>query len=103
MMTTRPPLESVYEELHTRLTVGQMPSASNARPAIASAAPAASRPLNFSPALRADFSHSPAHNPSIIVASVGMQLSVDQPPLLATNGRSRGKRFRNQTSNAHDR
>ena len=41
--------------------------------------------------------------PSIIVASVGMKLSVDQPPSLKRNGASRGNRFRNQTSNAQDR
>ena len=41
--------------------------------------------------------------PSIIVASVGMKLSVDQPPSLNRNGSSRGKRFRNQVSNAHER
>ena len=38
-----------------------------------------------------------------MVASVGMKLSVDQPPLLKRNGVSRGNRFRNQTSNAQDR
>ena len=32
-----------------------------------------------------------------------MKLSVDQPPPLNRNGDSRGNRFRNQTSNAHDR
>ena len=35
--------------------------------------------------------------------SVGIKLSVDQPPSLKTKGRSRGNRFRNQTSNAHER
>jgi hypothetical protein len=32
-----------------------------------------------------------------------MKLSVDHPPLLKTNAASRGNRFRNHTSNAHDR
>src|SRR5213594_3456866 len=86
-----------------RLTIGQTCSHCSARPASVSAPPATIKPLSLSSAGRADFSHSPAHMPSIIVASVGMKLSVDQPPLLNTNGFSRGKRLRNQTSNAHDR
>src|SRR5215510_3164121 len=83
--------------------MGQMPSQSNSRPANASPAPAASSPLNLSSAVRGVLNHSPVQSPSIIVASVGMKLSVDQPPLLKRNGDSRGNRFRNQTSNAHER
>src|SRR5262249_27351104 len=85
------------------LTIGQTPSPSKSSPDSTSATPAMSRPLNFCSAVRPDFSHSPAHKPSIIVASVGMKLSVDHPPLLKRNGDSRGKRFKNHTSNAHDR
>ena len=48
-------------------------------------------------------SHSPARSPSIMVPSVGIKLSVDQPPSLKTKGCSRGKRFKNQTSKAHAR
>ena len=38
-----------------------------------------------------------------MVPSVGIKLSVDQPPSLKTKGGSRGKRFKNYTSNAHER
>ena len=67
----------------------------NARPAMTS-------PVNFSFAVRVVRSHWPVHKPSTIVASVGMKLSVDQPPRLKRNGSRRGNRFKNQVSNAHD-
>ena len=38
-----------------------------------------------------------------MVASVGIKLRVDQPPSLKTKGCSRGNRFKNHTSNAHDK
>ena len=44
-------------------------------------------PCSFSAVDRGVFSHSPAHSPSIIVASVGMKLSVDQPPLVEAERR----------------
>src|SRR5512140_657821 len=72
-------------------------------PPSVSATPPAMRPFSFSPVEREVFSHMPDHTPSIMVASVGMKLSVDQPPSLKRNGASRGNRLRNQTSNAHDR
>ena len=68
-----------------------------------SASPAAISPFSLSRIERDVFSHIPDHIPSIIVASVGMKLSVDQPPSLKRNGSSRGNRLRNHTSNAHDR
>src|SRR3954464_872477 len=86
-----------------RLTIGQMPSHWKSRPAIVSATPPATRPFSFSSVERSVCSQRPAHSPSCIVASVGMKLSVDHPPELNRNGDSRGKRFRNQTSNAHER
>src|SRR4029079_9791799 len=100
---TRPPLYNVYAEVQIRFTIGQMWSHCKISPASVSATPAATSPLNFSIDERVVFSHSPLHRPSIIVASVGSKLSVDHPPRLNTNGVSRGNRFRNQTSNAHDR
>src|SRR6201998_1779313 len=86
-----------------RFTIGQIPahwqiSPSNTRPT-----PAITSPRSFSSFDLGVFSHSPVRRPRIIVASVGIKLSVDQPPSLKTNGSSRGKRFRNQTSKAHDR
>ena len=65
-----------------RFTIGQMCSHCSTSPAIVSATPATTRPRSFSPVDRGLFSHSPHHMPSIIVASVGMKLSVDQPPSL---------------------
>src|SRR5204862_1241892 len=100
---TSPPLYNVYDEVQMRLTIGQMCSHCSSNPASASAKPAATSPFSLSPAARGVFSHSPHQRPSIIVASVGMKLSVDHPPLLKRNGFSRGNRFRNQTSNAHAR
>src|SRR6476469_7006400 len=85
-----------------RFTIGQTCSHWKTSPASVSAAPATSSPLTFSLVVRAVISHWPAHIPSIIVASVGMKLSVDQPPLLKRNGASRGNRFRNQTSKAQE-
>src|SRR4029453_10226421 len=86
-----------------RFTIGQMCSHWKTRPESASATPATTSPFSFSPRGRDPLSHSPAHRPSIIVASVGMKLRVDQPPPLNRNGDSRGNRLRNQTSNAHER
>src|SRR5690349_14853201 len=86
-----------------RLTMGEMCSHWSTRPAIVSTTPATTSPLSFSAVGRALFSHSPAQSPSIIVASVGMKLRVDHPPELNRKGDSRGKRFRNHTSKAHDR
>src|SRR5438445_13899283 len=100
---TRPPLYKVYDEVQIRFTMGQMCSSWRASPARASAMPATFSPFNLSAAERGDFSHSPHHSPSIIVARVGMKLRVDHPPLLNRNGFSRGNRFRNHTSNAHAR
>ena len=56
--------------------------------------------MSFSLSDRGLLSHAPAHTPSIIVARVGVKLRVDQPPSLKRKGDSRGKRFRNQVSNA---
>ena len=67
------------------------------------AAPAITSPRNFCSLDPLPLSHSPARSPSIIVPSVGMKLRVDQPPSLKTKGCSRGKRFKNQTSKAHER
>ena len=75
----------------------------NTSPASVSAAPPITSPFSFSTGVRVVFSHSPHHSPRIIVASVGMKLRVDHPPLLNRNGRSRGNRLRNHTSNAQDR
>src|SRR5215217_2401333 len=75
----------------------------SSRPASTSASPATTRPFVFSTVVCVDCSHCPAHMPSIIVAIVGMKLSVDQPPLLNRKGDCRGNRLRNQTSNAHAR
>src|SRR4051812_4471753 len=86
-----------------RFTIGQMCSHWSTSPASVRPTPAATRPFNFSVIERVVFSHSPDHIPSIMVASVGMKLRVDQPPSLKRNGDSRGNRFRNQTSNAHAR
>src|SRR3954462_4007742 len=86
-----------------RFTIGQMWSHWKISPSSVSDTPAINRPCSFSAFDRDVLSHSPDHIPSIIVASVGMKLSVDQPPSLKRNGASRGNRFRNQTSNAHDR
>ena len=70
-----------------RLTIGQMCSHWRTRPASASATPPTTRPFSFSAVERGVFSHSPAHMPSIIVASVGMKLSVDQPPAVEAERR----------------
>src|SRR5574341_855067 len=86
-----------------RFTIGQRWSHWKRRPARVRATPEATRPRSFSPIVRGLLSHAPAHVPSIIVARVGMKLRVDHPPSLKRNGDSRGKRFRNQVSNAHDR
>src|SRR4051812_31393962 len=86
-----------------RFTIGQTCSHWKSSPRIVSETPAITRPRSFSGFDRELFSHSPDHIPSIIVASVGMKLSVDHPPSLNRNGASRGKRFRNHTSNAHAR
>ena len=67
-----------------------------------SATPEATSPFSFCPAVRELLSHAPDHVPSIIVARVGMKLSVDQPPSLNRNGDSRGNRFRNHVSNAQE-
>src|SRR4029450_4050444 len=93
----------VYDEVQIRVTTGHMCDHWKMRPASVSATPAATRPLNFSAVVRVDLSHTPDHSPSIIVASVGMKLRVDHPPSLNTNGLSRGNRFRNQVSKAHER
>src|SRR3954463_9812046 len=86
-----------------RFTIGQTCSHWKTSPRSVSDTPAITSPCSFSALGRAVLSHSPDHVPSIIVASVGMKLSVDHPPSLKRNGASRGKRFRNHTSNAHDR
>src|SRR4030095_1264396 len=86
-----------------RFTIGLMCSHWKMRPASVNATPAMTSPFSFSTVERFVCSQRPVHRPSIIVASVGMKLSVDQPPELYKNGFSRGKRFKNQTSNAHDR
>src|SRR5213593_3053927 len=86
-----------------RFTIGQIPSHCSASPASTSAPPAATNPLRVSSRGRTLLSHWPVQRPSIIVASVGMKLSVDHPPLLKRKGDSRGNILRNQTSNAHDR
>src|SRR3954451_7678681 len=83
--------------------MGLMCSHWSTRPASVSATPATRSPFNFSFSEREVFSHMPDQSPSIIVASVGMKLSVDQPPSLKRNGSARGNRFRNQTSKAHER
>ena len=86
-----------------RFTIGQRCSHWKTRPARVSATPAATRPFSFCPVVRGLLSHAPDHVPSIIVARVGMKLSVDHPPSLKRNGDWRGKRFRNHVSNAHAR
>src|SRR5215210_2283100 len=101
--TTSPPLYSVYDDVQIRLTMGLMCSHWSTRPASVSAMPATRSPFNFSFSERDVFNHMPDHRPSIMVASVGMKLRVDQPPSLKRNGSSRGNRFRNHTSNAHER
>src|SRR6187455_666464 len=85
-----------------RFTIGLMCNHWKISPASVNATPATSRPFSFSTVERFVCSQRPVHRPRIIVASVGMKLSVDQPPELYRNGFARGKRFRNQTSNAHD-
>src|SRR5579864_6871912 len=101
--STRPPLYSVYDDVHTRFTIGQIPTHWHTRPRNTKPAPAIASPRSFSSFDFVLLSHSPVRSPMIIVASVGIKLSVDQPPSLKTNGCSRGKRFRNHTSKAHDR
>src|SRR5215204_3848894 len=86
-----------------RFTIGQMCNHWSTSPASVSAIPAATRPFSLSNVERVVINHCPAHSPSIIVASVGMKLNVDQPPPLNRNGAWRGNRFRNQTSNAQER
>src|SRR3954465_6737127 len=83
--------------------MGQMWSHWRISPPSVRATPAAMRPFSFSFNVRDVFSHIPDHMPSIIVASVGMKLRVDHPPSLKRNGASRGNRFRNHTSKAHER
>src|SRR6476620_11104370 len=100
---TRPPLYRVYEDVHTRFTIGQMPAHWKINPNRANPTPAITSPRSFCSFDRALLSHSPVRRPRIIVASGGMKLSVDQPPSLKTKGCSRGNRLRNQTSKAHDR
>ena len=65
-----------------RLTIGQTWSHCRRSPPSTSATPATTRPGSFSPGAAPPLSHMPDHVPSIIVASVGMKLSVDQPPSL---------------------
>ena len=71
------------DALHDRVDVQPLQAA---RPASVSATPATTRPFSLSTVERGVFSHRPAHIPSIIVASVGMKLSVDHPPPLKRNG-----------------
>ena len=87
-----------------RFTIGQTCSHWRTRPASVERDARRRRgPSASSPPSARLLSHAPDHVPSIIVARVGMKLSVDHPPSLKRNGDSRGKRFRNQVSNAHDR
>ena len=64
-----------------RLTIGQMCSHWSDEPGERQRDAGDHEPAELRSARRARvLSHSPAHIPSIIVASVGMKLSVDQPP-----------------------
>src|ERR1700730_13705187 len=85
-----------------RFTIGQMCNTWSTSPASVKATPPRTSPFSSSLVVRPLFSHSPTHTPSLIVASVGMKLRVDQPPLLNRNGDLRGNRFRNHVSKAHE-
>src|SRR6476660_317273 len=100
---TRPPLYKVYEDVHTRLTIGQMLAHWHTNPIRTNPTPATINPRSFCCFDLSPLSHSPVRSPMSMVASVGMKLRVDHPPSLKTKGCSRGKRLRNQTSNAHER
>src|SRR5580698_2050318 len=97
-----PPLNSVQLGVQMRFTIGQIPVTCSSTPAAIRINPAITNFFTgiFGAAAR---NHSPARNPSKIVPSVGMKLSVRYPPPLSTNREARGRIFKNHTSNAWPR
>src|SRR5215475_5682351 len=86
-----------------RFTTGQTPSHPISQPLNNPISPAHTNHFTLPYGSRLLRNTLPAIKPRIIVPSVGMKLSVAYPPPLNANGLSRGKRFRNHTSNRHAR
>src|SRR5687767_11464580 len=94
-----PSLNSTHAGVQMRLTFGHTPVASSKYPEASSASPTAAKCLTFAHGAPGARSQPPAISPRIMVASVGMKLSVAYPPLLClpcANGSVRGNWLRNQ-------
>src|SRR5579862_1759936 len=89
-----PPLNRVQLGVQILFTIGQIPAACSNNPAASPPTPAITNFLNGIAGTLAR-NHRPAINPNIIVPSVGIKLSVKYPPSFATNGETRGNKFRN--------
>src|SRR5262245_1387250 len=99
----QPPLNNTQLGVQMRFTTGQTPKSPINQPLIRPIRPATTNHFTLPRGSRLLRNTLPAINPRIIVPSVGMKLSVEYPPHLNENGFSRGKRFRNHTSNRHAR
>src|SRR5689334_14560957 len=94
-----PPLNRVQLGVQILFTTGQMPVKCNSNPAAMPMTPATAKRLSGMMGANVRYQR-PATKPRIIVPSVGMKLSVRYPPSFATNGLTRGKRFKNHWSKA---